>query len=113
MTRKEDHRDLIHDHDADPGVDIGHLDLPIEPAADVKTSGPSAERAQDDAPRGPIEVWAERKGLLPQFTSSNRANPEYFKFAAAKGLRGWTDGQVVTEAEFDEAVKQQGEQAIR
>lgn len=60
-----------------------------------------------------IEAWGEAKGLLPQFSGSieiaggleaPRANPNYWKFAAGKALRGWQDGQLVTEQVFDEAV---------
>lgn len=87
--------------------DIEFVDAP--PAAE-----PSAETA-------PIESWAERKGMLPQFTAGNaamfgagaRPNPEYWKFAAAKAFKGWSEGHVVTEQEFETAVAEQMAQVHR
>jgi hypothetical protein len=57
----------------------------------------------------PIEAWATEKKFLPDFlpsagTAIRRMNPEYWKFAAAKALRRWSDGDWVTEKEFDAAV---------
>jgi hypothetical protein len=64
-----------------------------------------------------IEMWAERKGMLPQQLEGPggrpRPNPDYWKFAAARAFKGWAEGAVVTEEEFDTAVSQQGAQVIR
>jgi hypothetical protein len=55
-----------------------------------------------------IETWGERKKLLPDFLpgagAERRMNPDYWKFAAAKALRRWSDGERVTEDVFDGAV---------
>ena len=80
-----------------------------------------AEAPVVEPERAPIEAWAERKGMLPQFYPSGataiglaaNANPAYWKFAAAKAFMRWSDGQSVTEAEFDEAVCRQETQVIR
>jgi hypothetical protein len=52
-----------------------------------------------------IEAWGEAKNIWPQFApGSSRANPDSWKFEAAKADSKWVDGQLVTEAEFDKAV---------
>lgn len=66
------------------------------------------------------EAWAEAKGMLPQFPAersgplgAQRANPSYWKYAAARAHRKWTDGQLVTEADFDAAVNEAANQISR
>ncbi len=75
------------------------------------------DREQDDgASKAPIEHWAEQKGLLPAMRSASQANPDYWKFAAARAFmqaKGWVPGQPVTEREFDDAVEGQGKQVSR
>lgn len=92
-----------------------------------------ASHAQEvaDAPAAPalerkaVEVWATTKGYLPQWQGGSAPaakrdprvkvarlvagrgplmNPEYWKFAAAKALCVWVEGQETTEAEFDAAI---------
>lgn len=85
-----------------------------------------------------IEVWAERKGYLPQFfdppqppqippemmglpavavpmgkLKPPRANLKYPMFAAAKAGAGWATGKEVTEQEFDAALQAAGEHVAR
>ena len=84
-------------------------DVLIEaPAADA---APSAASAQDDG-KLPIEMWAERKEMLPQLVGT-RPNPHYWKFAAAKAFKGWAAGERVSEEEFDAAVDEQDKQITR
>jgi hypothetical protein len=62
--------------------------------------------APSDAGKKTIEAWGEAKGIWPQTAlPGTKPSAEYWKFAAARAHSGWQDGQVVTEAEFDEAVK--------
>jgi hypothetical protein len=75
----------------------------------ASAAGPPAEHPEDAGDgTDTIEAWAERKKLLPDFlpgaAAERRMNPDYWKFAAAKALRRWGDGQRVTESEFDAAV---------
>jgi hypothetical protein len=78
----------------------------------------------------PVEKWAERKGLWPQFGPAPtypvpaaaaaaggpvavnlaglvgpRPNPDYWKFAAAKVHERWPEGKELTEEEFDRAIE--------
>jgi len=99
---------------------VGHtvVEVPVDapaPAADKKT----------------IEVWAFAKGMLPQIFGGStyalpggapvdrmggaavalgglagpRANPEFWRFAAAKAGSQWPENLEITEAEFDAAVE--------
>lgn len=57
----------------------------------------------------PVEAWAEAKAMLPmelrgRASGAAAINPQYWKFAAARAIRRWQDGQQTTEAEFDAAV---------
>ena len=82
------------------------------------------------APIKTVEDWARDKGMLPQIFPGEdrsmapgvtgdrlggravsigklkgpRANPEYWKFAAAKAGAKWPEGKEVTEREFADAV---------
>lgn len=63
------------------------------------------------APKLTVEIWAERKGFLPQFRGTtgptsvvSSHNPEFWRFAAARAVSQWPIGAEVTEAEFDDAV---------
>jgi hypothetical protein len=59
-----------------------------------------------DAGKKTIEAWGEAKGMWPQTAlPGTKAAADYWKFAAARTHSGWQDGQLVTEAEFDDAVK--------
>lgn len=77
-----------------------------------------------------VETWAAAKGCWPQSFAAPplgvpqgtpgdnfgsvavnmaavrapRANPEYWKFAAAKAMHGWPEGWELTEADFDAAI---------
>lgn len=61
----------------------------------------------------PASEWAEERKLLPQYIAggggvpyaASRVNPEYWKWAAAKALRGWDDTTAITAAELDAAIK--------
>jgi hypothetical protein len=80
------------------------------------TSTETAAPAPADDGKQPIEAWAEAKGMLPKMQQQGgwpRLNPHYLKFAAAKGLMGWPDGQLVTEQEFDAAVARQAKEVTR
>ncbi len=77
-------------------------------------------------PKKTIEQWGEEKGYLPHFGEPSpsqlrvwrsrqdaevaafprmgAANPNYWKFAAAKALRAWPIGMEVTEKEFEDAI---------
>lgn len=85
------------------------------------------------------EAWAEMRGLLPQYfdaPSANlplgamatdqgsvpvdisklrgpRANPEYWRFAAAKAAGVWPHGLEMTLSDFDAAIKAAGEHVAR
>jgi hypothetical protein len=92
--------------------------------SDVPGQEAVAEAAQETttAPAPPaikrqVEQWAESKGMLPEFFPGppahagaiplgTRRNPEFWRYAAARGLNGWVQGAEVTEAEFDAAVEQ-------
>ena len=57
-------------------------------------------------------VWAEKRELLPQYLAGSgtpfaaaRLNPNYWKWAAAKALRGWDDSTEITSADLDQAIK--------
>lgn len=81
----------------------------------VETDEERAAREQTDG-KLPIEMWAEQKGMLPQLVNTSmglRANPENWKFAAAKAFKGWAAGTRVSEQEFDEAVAEQNKSTIR
>jgi hypothetical protein len=78
-----------------------------------------------------VEDWAADKGMLPQFTDGGtlqpknpqpgetvianlggllgsvkpRANPTFWKFAAARAKHAWPQGAELTQAEFDSAVE--------
>jgi hypothetical protein len=65
-----------------------------------------------------VEEWATAKGMMPQWVIQPAIrqgqylvavppshNPEYWKFAAAKGGENWTIGAEVTESDFDAAVE--------
>lgn len=63
-----------------------------------------------------IEAWAEKRAMLPQMVegpAGPRLNPEYWKFASARALMGWSAGQLVTEKEFDGAMSKQQKLVIR
>ncbi len=105
-------------------------DIETETAAtgSVEVAAPAAPAA---AGKKTIEAWAFAKGMLPQiFTGSTyalpgsaevdrmggaavalgrlagpRANPEFWRFAAAKAGSQWPENLEVTEAEFDAAVE--------
>lgn len=80
---------------------------------------------EDSAPQDPaapematIEVWAERKGMLPQWRDAGsiggaRLNPKFPLFSSAKAFRNWPEGAEVSEQDFDAAVKEANEQVIR
>lgn len=68
------------------------------------------------APLRTVEAWAEEKGMLPQLVSVNgrtRANPEFWRFAAARALCNWPVGKELTEADFDAAITAAGNQQLR
>jgi len=82
-------------------------------AAQETTTAP----APPTTPKRQVEQWAEAKGMLPEFYPAppshagaiplgTRRNPEFWRYAAARGLNGWVIGAEVTEAEFDAAVEQ-------
>ncbi|TAL29016.1 MAG: hypothetical protein EPN98_21475 [Phenylobacterium sp.] len=82
------------------------------------------------APKKTVEAWASAKGMLPQIFPGEdrspapgvagdklgsrmipigklkgpRANPAYWRFAAAKAGAQWPENKEVTESEFDAAV---------
>jgi hypothetical protein len=71
-----------------------------------------------------IEAWAEEKGYLPEFIVSKarlgsrevpqkRQNPKFVEFAMAKAARRWPQGKEVTAAEFDAAIKEGGQVALK
>lgn len=91
--------------------DAENIEIPLQPAADAGS-------------KLPVEKWAEKKGLWPQFgpaltyalpgaavqvdmraVTGPRANPEFWKFAAARAHEGWPEGKELTEAEFDAAIE--------
>lgn len=85
---------------------------------------PQEQPPEEPKAEGPAqlqhEAWAEAKGMLPQFAADRagplgvqRANPHYWKYAAARAHKGWTDGQLVTEAEFDAAADEASNQISR
>jgi hypothetical protein len=68
-----------------------------------------------------VEEWATDKKLYPHFAKPANperrningqivvldapvANPDFWKFAAARALHGWHEGTEVTESDFDEAI---------
>jgi len=76
-------------------------------------AGPAPTGPSGDDGKLPIEVWAERKGLLPRMLpgpGGERLNPHNWKFAAVQAL---SDGAPVTEEEFDRQVEEQGKHIIR
>lgn len=87
--------------------------VPVAVAPEISLPIPSAETRA-------IEAWAEAKGMLPQWDGevqtavgiAPRMNPTYWKFAAARALKKWEDGQQITEAEFDRAVEQAANQPL-
>jgi len=90
-------------------------DKPSMPTIRVYATEDDMARAAD-LPKLAVEVWAERKGYLPQlfaapvaragtFPVAQRANPKFWMFAAARAGSGWPIGAEVTEAEFDAAVE--------
>lgn len=67
----------------------------------------------------PAEVWAERKGMLPEKLPAEsrvgtrvkktfRPNPKTVLFRMAKAHAGWPEGKEVTESDFDDAVEAAG-----
>jgi len=86
------------------------FDKPIPKAAALPPQSAAASALAGSPDKRPIESWAEAKGMFPQEVraygvfGARSQNPEYWKFAAAGALKRWTDGQLVTEAEFDAAV---------
>lgn len=61
----------------------------------------------------PHESWAEAKGFLPQMIPGPTPagapqrlvpNPEFGRYASARAFSGWSMGQEMTEAQFDEAM---------
>ncbi len=67
---------------------------------------PARHDETSDAGKKAIEAWGEAKGIWPQTAlPGTKPSSEYWKFAAARAHSGWQDGQLVTEAEFDDAVK--------
>lgn len=96
-----------------------------------------AEPAAATAAVRTVEAWAESKGLYPHFTGGTAlqvqaqgagghavavpmsglvgpvANPEFWRFAAAKALYGWPIGQEITEAQFDAAITAAASQSAR
>jgi hypothetical protein len=63
-----------------------------------------------------VEVWAEAKGMLPEYLKvktrvggreafARKQNPKFVDFAMAKAHARWPEGKEVTEKEFDEAVQ--------
>jgi hypothetical protein len=70
----------------------------------------------DDDGRKPVEVWAQDNELGPILHEPGRDprdNPHHWKFTAAKALRKWQDGQLVTEEEFDAAIAEVSSTTIR
>jgi hypothetical protein len=55
---------------------------------------------EDAGDRKTVEQWAAERGLAP----STPTNPQQWKFTAAAAVKGWAEGQFVTEEEFDEAI---------
>lgn len=98
-----------------------------EETVEVTASAAPAPAAE----KKPIEAWALAKGLLPQVFGGStyalpagaaidrmggsavtigklagpRANPEFWRFAAAKAGSQWPENLEVTEADFDAAVE--------
>jgi hypothetical protein len=60
------------------------------------------------APVMSVEEWAAARGWWPQVAAagaeSGRPNGDYWRFAATKAFKRWTDGHPSTEAEFLAAV---------
>lgn len=75
--------------DTPPTVDALAPEVPVEAPAEKKT----------------IEQWGEQKGMWPQKAMpGSPAARDYWKFAQAQTWCKWTDGQELTEAEFDKGV---------
>jgi hypothetical protein len=82
------------------------------------------EDDDSDGEKKTIEAWAEEKGYLPEFVTvparlgsrevpRKRQNPKFPAFAMGKAHRRWPQGKEVTEAEFDEAIKEGGQVALK
>ncbi len=89
------------------------------PDGTVIVDGKPVAPSQSD--KRPVEAWAEKKGLAPQWLAQPpfqvnpdgvvrtvqpppKLNPNWWKFAAARALRSWSIGAEVTEKDFDEAI---------
>lgn len=68
----------------------------------VEEPSPATEPERRRAPE-----WAKAKGMdaaVVDVGGFPKGNIEHTKYAAARGLCGWTDDTTLTEAEFDAAV---------
>lgn len=90
-----------------------------EPERELERETEAAVAAHpEDAGDGkkPVEVWAQDNQLTEVLAPEGgmpRENPHYWKFTAAKALRKWQDGELVTEEEFDNAIAEVANPIIR
>lgn len=75
------------------------------------------EVSEEPEYRQAIEEWATRKGMLPTSIKNGEGpphpNPNHWRFAGARALRGWVDRQLVSEEDFDAAVEEAARQQVR
>lgn len=118
-TKRSAHAPAPADYDRSAeALKVSREDLRDAPAPEPKAEIRTAEQ------------WAEAKGMLPQFSEGGtlvakpgltgaivqglggrlgnvapRANPNFWKFAAARAHNVWPEGKELTEHEFDAAVE--------
>ena len=79
---------------------------------DDETAPGLVKKQEREAEKKTASDWAHERGLLPQYMAgggavpfaASRVNPEYWKWAAAKALRGWDETTQITSAELDAAI---------
>lgn len=88
------------DEDLTPVLIPKAAPLPPSSSAASALGGATEKRAAED--------WALAKGMLPLVPrgapSGSGINRDYWKFAGAKAFKGWQEGALITEEEFDAAV---------
>jgi hypothetical protein len=87
-------------------------DLPLSPRLPSR----SVAGVESDSDQVSMEEWAEKRRILPaqlRSAAGESTNPDYWKLAAVKAFKRWTDGHRATEAQFDEALSEALGQSFR
>lgn len=93
----------MNEFDPDASVGADHVE---EQAAAATVEDVRAEVAAEVRT---AEQWAEAR----QWRGPGPLAPDYWKFSATKAFKGWPIGKELTEAEFNQAVAEMEQTAIR